>query len=91
MVLSGCPGVRCDYPKDRIIHGLEGQRRCRVLPDIFGGVRECTAHPGVLVPKNWVEVAGLQVRMRGIWRVRDRVPQQGICAGFVRHLPSGPG
>ena len=90
MVLSGYPGVRCNYSKDRIIHGLAGHRRCRVLPDIFGGVRECIAHPGVLVPQWWIDVAGLLVRMRGIWHVRDRVLQQGICAGFVRHLPSGP-
>ncbi len=51
MVLSGYPGVRCNYSKDRIIHGLAGHRRFRVFPDIFGRVRECIAHPGVLVPQ----------------------------------------
>ncbi len=90
MALSGCPQVRCGYTKDRILHGLESQKCCRVLPDIFGGVCECIAHPGVSASQWWIDVAGLQVRMRGIWHARDRVPQQGIYAGFVQHLPSDP-
>lgn len=90
-MLSGCPQVRRYYPKDRISHDLENQKCCWALPDMSDGAYECIARPGVLVPQRRVDVAGLQVRMRGIWHARDRVPQQGICAGFARHLPSGPG